>query len=323
MSERNTWVIANQSAAALELIAGAPILGMPINAVLMGEACASAQDALDAGAGVVLTADIPTDALMEGLAPRIVQELEAKGVGTVLVQASVEGRLLAGLIASAFATSALNASELELVDGSALAGYLVFGGTAVCKRKVASEVAVLVVGAGALPAAETASASGDPDVPGVIEPLDLDSASLSASPTTKGLRIISTVAREGETVDLVAATRVVGVGRGFGAQEDLALAQNLAQALGAEVACSRPITESEGWMAKERYVGVSGAVIKPDLYVAVGISGQVQHMVGVSGAKTIVAINKDKNAPVFKHADYGIVGDLYEVLPALSAALSA
>ncbi|MCL1848011.1 MAG: FAD-binding protein, partial [Coriobacteriia bacterium] len=120
-----------------------------------------------------------------------------------------------------------------------------------------------------------------------------------------------------------AASRVVGGGRGFGAEADLGLARDLAAALGAELACSRPITESENWMARERYIGVSGAVIKPELYFAVGISGQIQHMVGVSQARTIVAINKDKNAPVFKHADVGIVGDLYDLLPALTAALSA
>ncbi len=91
--------------------------------------------------------------------------------------------------------------------------------------------------------------------------------------------------------------------------------------LGAELACSRPIAEGVKWLPTERYVGVSGATIKPDLYLAVGISGQIQHMVGVSGAKTIVAINKDKNAPIFGQADLGVIGDLYQVVPALIDAL--
>lgn len=122
-------------------------------------------------------------------------------------------------------------------------------------------------------------------------------------------------------MNLASATRVVGVGRGFGAEADLDLARAVAAKLGAELACSRPIAEGVGWMPAERYVGVSGATIAPDLYLAVGISGQVQHLVGVRGAKVVVAINKDKNAPIFAHADLGVVGDLYEVLPALVAAL--
>jgi electron transfer flavoprotein alpha subunit len=111
---------------------------------------------------------------------------------------------------------------------------------------------------------------------------------------------------------------VVGVGRGFAAEADLDLARTLAVKLGAELACSRPIAEGVDWMPAERYLGVSGATIKPDLYLAVGISGQVQHLVGVNGAKVIVAVNKDKNAPIFASADFGVVGDLYQVLPELA-----
>ena len=124
-------------------------------------------------------------------------------------------------------------------------------------------------------------------------------------------------------MNLAAARRVVSVGRGVAAQEDLALVDELAAALEAEVGCTRPVAEGSGWMARERYIGVSGALLKPDLFVAVGLSGQIQHMVGANSAKTIVAVNKDKNAPVFKQCDYGIVADLYEVLPKLSAALGA
>ena len=95
----------------------------------------------------------------------------------------------------------------------------------------------------------------------------------------------------------------------------------LAQKMGAELACSRPIAEGEKWMPKNRYPGVSGVVVKPEVYVACGISGQVQHMVGVNEARVIIAVNKDKNAPIFKHCDYGIVGDLNKVVPALTQLL--
>ena len=88
------------------------------------------------------------------------------------------------------------------------------------------------------------------------------------------------------------------------------------------MACSRPVAENEKWMEHERYVGISNLMLKPELYLAVGISGQIQHMVGGNGAKVIVAINKDKNAPIFQYADYGIVGDAVKILPALTAALA-
>ena len=118
------------------------------------------------------------------------------------------------------------------------------------------------------------------------------------------------------------AKKVITVGRGFSKKEDLVLAESLAQALDAEIGCTRPIAEGEGWMPHERYIGISGVMLKADLYVALGVSGQIQHMVGANGSKIIIAVNKDKNAPVFKSADVGIVGDINKVIPALVAGLT-
>lgn len=123
-------------------------------------------------------------------------------------------------------------------------------------------------------------------------------------------------------MELDKARLVVSVGRGIGSQENIAIAKTLADAIGAEIACSRPVAENEKWMEHERYVGISNLMLKPELYLAVGISGQIQHMVGANGAQTIVAINKDKNAPIFQFADYGIVGDLFKILPALTQQLA-
>jgi electron transfer flavoprotein alpha subunit len=119
-------------------------------------------------------------------------------------------------------------------------------------------------------------------------------------------------------VDLAAAEIIVSVGRGIREQSNLPVVEDLAQAFGAELAASRPICDA-GWLPMERQVGSSGQTVAPKLYVAVGISGAIQHLVGMKGAKTIVAINKDSNAPIFEVADYGIVGDLFEVAPALAA----
>jgi electron transfer flavoprotein alpha subunit len=118
------------------------------------------------------------------------------------------------------------------------------------------------------------------------------------------------------SVDLSNAELIVSVGRGIKEKENLPVVEELAQALGAELAASRPICDN-GWLPMERQVGSSGQTVSPKAYFAIGISGAIQHLVGMKGAKTIVAINKDENAPIFEVADYGIVGDLFEVVPAL------
>ncbi|BCS34113.1 electron transfer flavoprotein subunit alpha [Luteitalea sp. TBR-22] len=123
-----------------------------------------------------------------------------------------------------------------------------------------------------------------------------------------------------QAVDLTAAERIVSVGRGIKGPEHLAMVQELAEALGAEVAASRPICDN-GWLPMDRQIGSSGQTVAPKLYLALGISGAIQHVVGMKGARTIVAVNKDPEAPIFELADYGIAGDLFEVVPALIAEL--
>ncbi|HWW23948.1 MAG TPA: electron transfer flavoprotein subunit alpha/FixB family protein [Edaphobacter sp.] len=125
-----------------------------------------------------------------------------------------------------------------------------------------------------------------------------------------------------QTVDLSVAPVIVSVGRGIGEQENIGIVEELAAALGAELAASRPICDN-GWLPMERQVGSSGQTVSPKLYLAVGISGAIQHLVGMKGSKAVVAINKDENAPIFEVADYGVVGDLFEVVPALTKAVLA
>jgi electron transfer flavoprotein alpha subunit len=119
------------------------------------------------------------------------------------------------------------------------------------------------------------------------------------------------------SVDLGSADTIVSVGRGIKEKDNLPMVEKLAQALGAELAASRPICDN-GWLPMERQVGSSGQTVAPKAYFAIGISGAIQHLVGMKGSKTVIAINKDENAPIFEIADYGIVGDLFEVVPALT-----
>ena len=135
------------------------------------------------------------------------------------------------------------------------------------------------------------------------------------------VKVVAKKPRKDTGVNLEAATVVVGAGRGFKSKDDLKLAFDLAQTLNGQVGCSRPLATDLGWLTDEYWIGLSGKEVKPKLYVAAGISGQIQHTTGIRNSKVIVAINTNKDAPIFKMSDYGIVGDLYKVLPALNAAV--
>lgn len=149
-------------------------------------------------------------------------------------------------------------------------------------------------------------------------------ATTNASATVEGskVQVLGTVGAGDSDFDLSAAAYVVGVGRGFKAQDDIKLAEELAAKLpGGAVGCSRPVAADLKWLGEEHWIGLSGHEIKPKVYFAAGVSGQIQHVAGIRGSKIIVAINTNKDAPIFQIADYGIVGDLYDVLPRLTNAL--
>lgn len=156
---------------------------------------------------------------------------------------------------------------------------------------------------------------GDAPAPVRTAPVSLDAAAIRQKPEAP-------FKEAKQAVDLTQAERIVSVGRGIKGAEHVEVARQLAEALGAEIAASRPICDA-GWLPMDRQVGSSGQTVAPKLYLALGISGAIQHVVGMKGARTIVAVNKDPDAPIFEIADYGVVGDLFEVVPAMIAALKA
>lgn len=150
-----------------------------------------------------------------------------------------------------------------------------------------------------------------------IEDLTLDGATFAADRELLGVEEVA-----GEHVDLTAAPIILAVGRGIGGAENIPKVEELAKALGAEIGASRPVVDS-GWLPRDRQIGSSGQTVAPKLYLAVGISGAIQHLVGMKGSRCVVAINKDASAPIFAISQYGIVGDLHEILPALTAAAAS
>jgi len=188
----------------------------------------------------------------------------------------------------------------------------VMGGKLQSKVCVKGEGTVLVsVQSGAFPADGVVRGEAP------IQSLEVDLAAVKPDREVLGYEEVG-----GDTVDLTKAEVIVAVGRGVGGADKMAPVEALAKALGAEIGASRPVIDN-GWLPRDRQIGSSGQTVAPKLYIAAGISGAIQHLVGMKGSSVIVAINKDPGAPIFTVADYGIVGDLHEVLPALTEAVLA
>lgn len=308
------WVVGETPEKLAALCAVARRLGGTVEAVAVGDA-AFAQACAGCGAETVRVAAAGVGGMVEDCAEAIAAAMAEQAPDAVLFAVGKRMRLVAARVAAAAGTRVLNdVGRIWTDDGGALlAEHMVYGGKALAVERVNAAPAVALLSEG-LFLTEAAAEAGAREA---------DVVELPAVAGAPAVRLVERKPRTVESVNLAAARRVVSVGRGLAKQEDLALIDELAGALEAEVGCTRPVAEGSNWMARERYIGVSGAMLKPDLFVCVGLSGQIQHMVGASASKTIVAINKDKNAPVFKQCDFGIVGDLYEVVPKLTAALKA
>lgn len=263
--------------------------------------------------------------LLDEYWPVVADVVAGEDAGLVLLSATKRVRALAGLLAVRLeAEVASDPTTLEATDQGLDYELVRYGGATVQKSSATAPL-IAVLGPEYRTRANTATESQT----GSLRSTATKEPCVSKGPVTvidvaipqSGVRLVSRSPKTEQSVDLNAATVVIGVGRGIGSEENVEVAAEVAKSIGAELACSRPIAEGVGWLPKSRYRGVSGAVIQPNLYLALGISGQVQHMVGVNGAQTIVAINKDKGAPIFAHCDLGLVADLSSILPSLAEEL--
>jgi electron transfer flavoprotein alpha subunit len=224
--------------------------------------------------------------------------------GVILLPNSVNGLDYAPAVANSLSLPLVtDAIAVDVDDGLEVTREM-YGSKVETTIEVDAEPVVLTARGGEWPAAETAGSAE-------ITPFEVDVDESAVRSTVTGFEEVG-----GGDVDITDADVLVSVGRGIGEEENLDLIFDLADALDATVSSSRPIVDN-GWLEKNRQVGQSGKVVTPDVYLAVGISGAVQHVAGMKGAENIVAINKDPNAPIFDIADYGIVDDLFDVVPAL------
>jgi len=303
---KQVWVLAETTAALAQLCAGGRQLGEEVSAIIYGSK-EEAEKAIQLGADKIYwLGEVKEESILEDYTETIAELLHKERPQLLLIQPSKRGKLISGRLAAVMGTSVLvDSSELIVADDNVQAKHMVYGGAAFRTEKVLTEITIATINMGvfgALP--EDANRQGEIVAVDYVEP-------------GVKIKVIEKKKKEGTEVNLTAAKRVVGIGRGIENEEDIKMIEELAGAMGAEVGCTRPIAEGVNWLPRERYIGVSGVMLKPDLYLALGISGQVQHMVGVDQAKVIVSVNKDKAAPIFKQSDYGLIGDIYKVLPLL------
>ena len=289
-------VIAERADAAQELAAGARTLADEVVLVSFGEAP-------EAVADKVARIDVPEGAVVDDAADTVISVFDAEQPGIVLVEPTRHMKTIAGKLA-AHAGASVITDVVSFADG---AKSLYFGGVAERVQKPVAATDIYTVGAGVFEGAEASGTNAVEDIAWVApaHPLKF----VSASPIEKS------------GVDLNKADAVVAAGRGFAEESELDLARALCDKIDGGLACSRPLTEGVDWMPAGTYVGVSGLMLTPKVYVACGISGQMQHMVGCNRSGMVFAINKDKSAPIFKQCDYGLVGDIKDVLPAVVVAL--
>jgi electron transfer flavoprotein alpha subunit len=309
MKLNHVLVVATEVKAVAELCAGGRMIGEKVTAVVFGEE-ATGNSAISYGADqVYLCPDADHAVMPESYARAIADLAKEQDANLILLASSVRSRLMAGKMA-VYLDSCVVAgiSAIEIKDAP-VTTRMVYGGAVIQTEKLTGKIPVATIGFGVFPI---------PDADTTRK------GSITALHTTieKGINRLESHEKKEAVVNLATARCIVDMGRGFSKKEDLELGNKVASLLGADVGCSRPVAESNGWMPRARYIGVTGVVIKPDLCLSLGVSGQVQHLVGINQSKTVVAINKDKNAPIFKHADFGVVGDMYKILPALIAKLS-
>jgi electron transfer flavoprotein alpha subunit len=307
MSKINqVWIFAEKQSFLAQLAAGGRQLGEKVTAIIVGNR-EEAEKAIKMGADKVYWLGNPQEGqMLEDYTDTILQLIKKEKPGLLMMQPTKRGKLIAGRLAASLETSVMvDACSIEIIDNKVQVTHMVYGGGAFRIEKATSDTAIVTVGSGvyaAMPEDETRQGS--------IQ--ELNRIEQAAK-----VKLVEKKSKGSIVVNLEAAKRVIGIGRGIANQEDIRIVEELAGLIDAEIGCSRPLAEGVDWLPRERYIGVSGAMLKPDVYFCVGISGQVQHMVGVNQARVIVAINKDKNAPIFQQADFGIVGDLYKVVPGL------
>ncbi|WP_017570676.1 electron transfer flavoprotein subunit alpha/FixB family protein [Nocardiopsis halotolerans] len=287
-----------------ELLTAARRIGEPA-AVWVGDGAESGRAALaEYGAEkvYVATAEL-NDHVVAPKAELLAKLAQDKGAAAILVSATAENKEIAGRTAVKLGSGVL--TDVVDVNADVVAEHSIFGGATITHARVRTGVPIVAVRPNSVPAEAASGAAAE------------EAVSVEVSDAAKTARVVERVNEEqGERPELTEAAIVVSGGRGVGS-DDFSVVEDLADSLGAAVGASRAAVDS-GWYPNQFQVGQTGKTVSPNLYVALGISGAIQHRAGMQTAKNIVAVNKDPEAPIFELADYGVVGDLHKVAPQLT-----
>lgn len=304
------WIYADRYEQGLEVLnAGrglAEVLGTNLTALVSGDD-AIAQDFIARGADqVLLLPPLADNQPIQDYVPLMADEAREGDPDVFLIAASLKGKEMAARIAARLDTALCSECSAMDIDkeGKLKMERLMYGGAAVQTVSISSRPQMVTIPPRAYEAAQAQS-----DRSGTVRTL--------RTPEPSGIQVIERKGKAQATGDITAAKIVVCAGRGIENQEDLVMVKELAEVLGGEVACTRPISEEKHWMTEESCIGLSAKEVKPALYIGIGVSGQIQHVVGIREAGIICAVNSDENAPIFEAADYGITGDLYKIVPLL------
>jgi electron transfer flavoprotein alpha subunit len=311
-------VFCNKDETAFELVSKskefAKELGATVSVALLGEGAAGkADDYFSYGADKVYVSVHPAlkDFYVGTYAEALRQIVEGGDVEFVLLGSTKRGKELAGRVAQKLNAGAVtDANNVRVSDGNLVADRYSYGGNTVASQVVTTPKKIISIMPKTFEAGPQEAKEGEV----VNVDLDLEDAEV---------KVVERRDKAGETVNLEEAEMLICVGRGVQNREDLAMIEELAGLLDAEIGCTKTPASDWEWFSEERMVGLSGKKCKPRLYISVGISGQIQHTVGVLDSKIIVTINKDENALMFNITDYGIVGDLYDVVPKLNEKLKS
>jgi electron transfer flavoprotein alpha subunit len=289
-------------------------LNMGLAAAVLGEGTGAKADQYFAyGADRVYVAEHPAlaDFHAEAYAQALYQIAQQNDAQVLLLASTKRGKELAPRVAQKLGAGCVtDATAVEVQDGNLLVSRYALGGNTVASEFIKTPHQVISV----MP--KTFELGAKEARQGEVVPVDLD----LKEPRT---RIVERREKAGEAVNLEEAEALICIGRGLEKEEDLAIIEELARALGAEIGCTKTLCTDYQWLSEDRLVGLSGKKTSPRLVISIGISGQIQYTVGIRGARITVAINKDSNAPIFALSDYGIVGDLYQVVPKLVEILQA
>ena len=243
----------------------------------------------------------------ESYAGNIAEIVGSEQASVVLFGGTARGKDIAAKVAAQLKAGLVtDAQTIDFVDDHVETTRMIYGGLAVCRERVVFPAMVTIP-------SRTFDEPPQEKRQGKVVFADV------APDSRVQVNNVCPIQRQG--ADITEAKAIVCVGRGVEKKEDLQLAENLVNALGAEIACTRGIAEDYHWLPIEKYIGISGQKVKPEIYIGLGVSGQVQHITGMRDSKVIVAVNNNEKAPIFEAADYGVVGDLYEVVPLLVEAL--